>query len=393
MSLIEINYDELTKTDLIVDRIYGGSRMGNAADDPLPKILNVDSGAGFRHLGKRTSLETLKMLVLKSNFNDPAWPDNLDHETGILTYYGDNQKPGRELHDTPRMGNLILKNLFLACHDPSVRDHFPPIFVFGGTGTFRDMRFMGLAVPGAESIVSDEDLVAVWRTSGVKNERFQNYKAIFTILDIPVIKRDWIKDIQQGKAVSSTFAPSVWLDWVKYRKYKPLVSPRTIEIRDKKQQLPKNDKETEILHHIYSKYKDNPFKFEKCSVEIAKLMLPEIRSCDVTRPWRDGGRDAIGVFQIGKDQSSIDVSFALEAKCYSPDSQVGVKELSRLISRLRYRQFGILVTTSYLGSQAYQELKNDEHPVVIISGGDISRMLYERIGNIEQVDIWLDKID
>jgi hypothetical protein len=46
----------------------------------------------------------------------------------------------------------------------------------------------------------------------------------------------------------------------------------------------------------------------------------------------------------------ISLDFALEAKCYAPENGVGVKELSRLISRLRHRQFGILVTTSFLGT-------------------------------------------
>jgi hypothetical protein len=69
------------------------------------------------------------------------------------------------------------------------------------------------------------------------------------------------------------------------------------------------------------------------------------------------------------------VDFALEAKCYSPENGVGVKELSRLISRLRHRQFGILVTTSFLGHQAYQELRSDRHPVVVIIGTDIAAIL------------------
>ena len=65
----------------------------------------------------------------------------------------------------------------------------------------------------------------------------------------------------------------------------------------------------------------------------------------------------------------------MEAKCYSIESSVGVKELSRLISRLRHRQFGVLVTTSFLNLQAYRELKEDEHPIVVISARDISGIL------------------
>jgi hypothetical protein len=385
--------DDLDKTDLIVDHIYVGSRKGNAADDPLPHLLNVDSGAGFRLLGRRTSLNTIKMLVLKSNFNDPAWPDHLNHETGILTYFGDNQKPGRELHNTPREGNQILKNLFHGRHDNTITDYFPPIFIFGGTGTYRDMRFLGLAVPGTVGMGPDDDLVAIWRTSGINSERFQNYKATFTILDIPVITREWINDIKNGNAATSIHAPDVWLDWIKLRKYKPLASQRTIEIRDKDQQLPQKDEEKRILSQIYSRYKDNPFQFEKCAVEIAKLMIPDIRSCDLTRPYRDGGRDATGVYHIGKGQSSIEVTFALEAKCYSPSTSVGVKELSRLISRLRYRQFGIIITTSYLAKQAYEEVKSDGHPIVIISGGDIAQLMHQKIGDNNQVIKWLKLID
>jgi hypothetical protein len=69
------------------------------------------------------------------------------------------------------------------------------------------------------------------------------------------------------------------------------------------------------------------------------------------------------------------VDFALEAKCYALDSAVGVKETSRLISRLRHRQFGILVTTSFVHSQAYEEIVEDGHPVLIISGSDIVSIL------------------
>src|SRR5580704_18363060 len=171
----------LGNVDLIVDEVYGGSRNGNASDDPLPGLLGVDNGAGFRRLGRRPGIDTLKLLALKTSFSDVNWPDSLDRERGLFLYYGDNRKP-RELHDTPRQGNLILRNLFDEAHKTICSSHFPPILLFGNTGIFRDVRFLGLAVPGAEGMGSDDDLVAVWRTSrdGI---RFQNYKAMFTVLD------------------------------------------------------------------------------------------------------------------------------------------------------------------------------------------------------------------
>jgi len=99
---------------------------------------------------------------------------------------------------------------------------------------------------------------------------------------------------------------------------------------------------------------------------------------DVTRPWRDGGRDAVGECLLGPHSDPVAAEFALEAKCYAPTNSVGVRETSRLISRLRHRQFGVLVTTSYLDAQAYREIREDGHPVVILAGRDVIERLKAR---------------
>jgi len=381
--------DELTTADLIVDEIYGGSRNGNSSDDPLPKLLGVDNQAGFRHLGKRPSISTLKLIALKSSFKENDWPDNLDTETGVFTYYGDRRSPG-DLHDTPRQGNKILSNLFEERHNPKLKDHFPPIFIFGNNGVYRDVRFLGLAVPGAISLGQDDDLVALWRSTGRNNIRFQNYRAKFTILDVTRISRKWIDDLKKGINVTSNYAPKPWLDWVNHKRYTPLEAPHSMVIRDKAQQLPTTTTDNKVIELIYSKYKDNPYNFEHCAIRIAKLSVPNIHTLDLTRPWRDGGRDATGTYKIGSEGNAIDVEFALEAKCYQLQNGVGVKELSRLISRLRHRQFGILVTTSYLSSQAYKELKDDNHPILVISAVDIVKTLKKRVGSIENIESWLE---
>ena len=378
--------------DLIVDKTYCGSRHGNAADDPLPALVGVSGGGGFRYIGDRTALAQLHLITLKSNFNDPDWPDHLDRETGLFTYYGDNKKPGNQLLETPRGGNRILTHLFAGRHDPAVTHRFPVILLFGWTGEYRDVRFLGLAVPGAPSLGPDDDLVAIWRTGG-ENERFQNYRAEFTVLDVPVISQDWLNDVRNGNAASSEHAPRPWLEWLKSRKYRPLAAPHSLETRTREQQIPDNRDGRTILETVYNRFKSNPHGFEACALEIARLMMPNIADAELTRPWRDGGRDAIGEYRIGTGESSILVDFALEAKCYNPAGKgVGVKELSRLISRLRHRQFGILVTTSYLASQAYSELKEDGHPVIVICGSDITGLLRSKIGDPDQVERWIDSI-
>ena len=377
----------LDSADLVVDEVYGGGRSGNASDDPLPRLLGLDSGAGFRHLGRRPEVATLKLLALKTSFADSDWPDSLDRENGLFIYFGDQRKPG-DLHQTARDGNLILRNLFNEAHTNQTSAHFPPIFLFGNTGVYRDLRFLGLAVPGAKGMSSDDDLVAVWRITEEK-VRFQNYKAIFTILDVPIIKRDWIKDIQAGKAVSSQHAPPNWISWVKGRKLRPLQATTNKQIRTKEQQQPETVELGAYVRAVYEKFKDNPYGFEQCAMEIARFFLPNVNTWEITRPWRDGGRDAVGTYRLGAGAGAIDVEFAMEAKCFAANTGVGIKPLSRLISRLRHRQFGILVTTSYVSNQAYEELIQDGHPVIVISAGDIAAKLKERFGAISQVKAWL----
>ena len=98
----------------------------------------------------------------------------------------------------------------------------------------------------------------------------------------------------------------------------------------------------------------------------------------MTRPSRDGGRDAIGQYAIGPAADPIRLDFALEAKCYKPGNSVGVKELARLISRIKHREFGVLVTTSYVNEQAYKEVRDDGHHIIIIAGADLVATLTVR---------------
>ena len=84
------------------------------------------------------------------------------------------------------------------------------------------------------------------------------------------------------------------------------------------------------------------------------------------------------------------MEFALEAKRYNLNNSVGVKETSRLISRIKHRQFGIFVTTSFVGDQAYKEIIEDQQPIVVISGKDIVDILISAgINSIAILDEWI----
>lgn len=384
MEIVTVN--QLSTTDLYVDAIYQGGRNGNAGDDPFPRLLSMSNQGGFRYRGDIAG--RLEMLLLTSSFSDPDWPDALDRETGVFTYYGDNKSPGRGLHDTGRRGNQLLQRIFEDAHGGAeARLRVPPTFLFARSGGWRDVIFLGLAVPGASDLSLSEDLVAIWRTAG--NLRFQNYRARFTVLDAAVISRAWIDSIIAGRP-DDTRAPAAWHAWRKSGRRRPLVATRSIEYRSRQEQLPVDSEGEAMVQTIRDHFKGRPHAFEHCAAAVARLMMPDIASLDVTRPSRDGGRDAVGQLRLGSGPGSILVDFALEAKCYSLPGSVGVRDMSRLISRLRHRQFGVLVTTTWVDLQAYREIKEDQHPIVVIAAADIIALLRASgRGSVPAVTMWL----
>ena len=167
---------------------------------------------------------------------------------------------------------------------------------------------------------------------------------------------------------------------------------RILKIPNKYEQLQSDNEGIACLQAIRNVYADNPFGFERCAVDIVSKMDTHFVHFDLTRPWRDGGRDALGYYSIqtgGKANHPLRIDCALEAKCYSPDTSVGVRQMSRLISRIRYRQFGIMVTTSFVDSQAYKEVVEDGHPILIVTASDIGTILRNNAINTSNVHAWL----
>jgi hypothetical protein len=378
-------FNELQTADLIVDASYKGGMAGNAGDDPIHKLLGCGTQGGFRYIGP---VSAARMVVIYSSFQDPDWPDFLDEVTGQSTYWGDNKRPGHSLHDTPRKGNELLRRCFEALH-AGKRDRIPPFFVFNKGSIGRDAVFRGLAVPGAAGLPSTEDLVAIWKSK--MGERFQNYRATFTIMNVPLISRTWLADLKNGNTLSQN-CPNAYRRWVESGIYSPLRAEKTIQYRTKQEQLPHTRDEREIIESIHRYFQEDPYLFEKCAGELVRMMDSNIVAIDVTRPWLDGGRDALGKYRIGLDKNSIEVEFALEAKCWKLNNAVRVRDTSRLIARLRHRQFGIFVTTSFVHRQAYEEIKEDQHPVIIVCAADMVRILKEHgYGTPKAVEEWLQK--
>jgi len=375
----------LAEADLVVEQVYEGGRAGHAGDDAINRLIPVGNSGGFRWRGKRDCVD---VLVLYTSGAEPDWPDHLDPANGIFTYYGDNRRPGRDLHETPKHGNRLLRQMFEDCLSEPGRAAVPPVLLFEKTGRGRDVMFRGLLVPGAPIMPVDEQLVAIWRSAD--GSRFQNYRATFSVLDVPRITRAWLDDILSGKPDTPN-TPERWLDWRRSGVPKRLVAPRSVVHRSRERQLPTSAAEMTLLNSIHRHFSPDPYEFEGFATAIWSMIAPAAYETRITQRSRDGGRDALGFYRIGPDTDPIKLEFALEAKCYEPLKAVGVKEMSRLISRLRHRQFGVMVTTSYVHKQAYDEVRVDDHPVVIVSGSDIIATLRDRgLAHPARLREWLD---
>lgn len=375
-----ISYADLPLSSLIVDAVYEGAAGGALAGEALSQLLpGIGNLGGFRSSGRG---QDKKFVVLFTTGDDKDWPDSLDVGTGQFVYYGDNKKPGHELHDTPPGGNRILRHVFSLLHGSlSSRKLVPPFFVFRKFSTptsGRSFQFKGLAVPGFMGLPATSDLVAVWKTTD--GQRFQNYRAAFTILDAPVITRDWISDLSLGNSTTAN-APRAWTEWIEKGRYRPLIAENTTVIRSVLAQLPETKGKLAILEAIWKHFSKSPIAFEAFAAHVFRMSDQRVIVDQITRGVIDGGRDAVGRYRLGLAEDPVYAEFALEAKCYRPGmngdtaNTVGVKEVSRLISRIRHREFGVLVTTSAIARQAYEEVRQDRHPIIFLCGRDIVDIL------------------
>lgn len=398
--VVSFDYVVNRKCKLVIDCTYMHGKPWTLSVDALSNLMNVKNVGGFRTKGNSSPSFDVKYVILYSTNEDVYWRDQLDTSMGSYIYYGDNKKAGVDLHGP--FGNKILKKVydFAESDDVNTRKKIPPFFLFESDKENGGVKFRGLLVPGYRGVNHFDWLTAVWAQLH-EGGRFQNYKALFTVLDTSKgsdfekddasINLNWLSDLANGNGFESKYAPIAWKEWISKGKYTPLTISVESSIRCKDDQLPKGRTPKAMLKTIYDYFKEKPTDFESFAISIVTLADNNILNCENTRPTRDGGRDGIGEYIIMKNISNnLKTTFAVEAKCYDPDNSVGVKETSRLISRIRHRQFGVFVTTSYIAPQAYEEIIEDEQPISIISGKDIIDILYQnQINDVDSLNKFL----
>ncbi len=365
----------LSKENLTIDKLYRWVG-GNLKDEPVYNLIGgIRNVGGFRYSKPG---EKVLMCVLVSDGEQPEWPNVLDRQKGIFTYYGDNRSSGRDIHDTASGGNAILRDAFESASAGRF-DDVPLFLIFDKQG--KNYIFRGIAVPGRPEGVADDDLVAVWKSDS-SGTRFQNYKAFFTILDTGkefAVSREWLDSIKSNKSLDSPHANKVWLRYRKAGAVTPLRCLPDRRPRTKEEQCPRNELERSLLNAVTSHYErlgrdEGPYAFERFANELCKLVSGRsVTELEGTRKSVDGGYDGVGSWRIGTEEANIELVFFVEAKLYK--NACGVKLTQRLISRIKGGDFGIFVTTSWVGDTPQKEIIKDRHPVVLLGGGDIARIL------------------
>lgn len=395
---MEVAFDDLKNADLVTDTVYKGGTISGKASEVLSKLMpGCSNSGGFRKVMRKDGSRLPAYVVLYTSMQELAWPDYLDEETGIFRYYGDNRNPGRTILDTPRKGNQLLEFVFgcLNSKDGSIKN-IPPFFIFKKTGNGWDVQFLGVAAPGNPHISPDKDLVSFWRT--LDEKRFQNYEAYFTVLEtVTPISREWLNALIFDHENSLQYAPDTWKNFIEKGRNGiiPLIAKRLPKVPTKYDQLQSDNEGKICLNIIRKHYKNNPYGFEVCAKDLLEKMDDKFQDFSLTRPWRDGGRDALGYYVISSGSKAnypLRIDCAMEAKCYSENNSVGVRQMSRLISRIKYRQFGVMMTTSFVDKQAYQEVLEDGHPILIVSASDIAHILRRNSLTSSNIYDWLDNL-
>ncbi|WP_022778305.1 restriction endonuclease [Butyrivibrio sp. AE3009] len=396
---MEVQFDDLDKSDLILNCIYKGGKAPNMSAEPFHKLIpECENSGGFRKRLRQDGSGKYAYIVLYTSLEEPEWPDSLDEQTGVFRYFGDNREPGRALLDTKKKGNLVLKTTFDLLNDGFKLEDIPPFLIFKKTGHGRDIQFLGLAAPGNPNIVPGKDLFASWKK--VNDKTFQNYEAYFTILDTgkTPISREWIKALIYDHRNNLNYAPVAWKKFVREGRngIVPLRPHEEHDIPNKYDQLQSDEEGMLCLKILRDHYRGNKRGFEVCAANIVCKMDTNFQSFASAGTWTDGANDIVGKYiisQSGKVNVPLSFDCALEAKCSDVDDGVGVKDMSRLISRLKNRQMGVFITTSFVDEQAYYEVVENGYPILLITASDIAAVLRNNSISSRNIYEWLESVD
>ncbi|EDT75987.1 HNH endonuclease [Clostridium butyricum] len=237
-----VGFEKLKESDLIKEEIYNGGINGNIGDEPISKLMNCENSSGIRKKGHLTD-EKLKYVILYMTGKHKHWQDKYDKDSDVLIYYGDQNKADKDIFDTPKKGNIVLNRTFEYLNK-GMRDKICPFFVFEKESG-RDVRFLGVAIPGNKNYEAKKCLQVV--ENNTEKGKVTNYKAIFTILNVERIDRRWLLDLDNLRGIESDYVPLQWKEWVYNEE---IITPKSIEDLLNGESIQKTDNKTNMKYYF-----------------------------------------------------------------------------------------------------------------------------------------------
>ncbi|MFB7863550.1 restriction endonuclease [Streptomyces sp. NPDC056069] len=95
----------------------------------------------------------------------------------------------------------------------------------------------------------------------------------------------------------------------------------------------------------------------------------------LTQRSGDGGADFVGRLDIGSGLAGTSLVVLGQAKCVRLDHVVSADQIARVVARLRRGWIGVYVTTGAYSVPAQTEMVEDQYPIVLVNGLDLTREL------------------
>jgi hypothetical protein len=177
-----------------------------------------------------------------------------------------------------------------------------------------------------------------------------------------------------------------------------VLKTRVLPIEDQK---PSSDdkKSNDALATIYKFYDGRKSRFEALASRVTSYIFENsgvvYREGWVTPEGADHGTDFVGRLTIGVGFASTRVVLLGQAKCERPEAPTGGVHIARTVARLRRGWIGAYVTTSYFSERVQREVLEDQYPILMVHGLQLSFVVLElaREAAASNVDEFLVDLD
>jgi hypothetical protein len=335
------------------------------------------------------------------------WDDAFDQDSGFVRYFGDNRDPGAD--PSKSRGNALLLAQFAIhrSHDVTIRGCAAPLFLFRRVTV--DGRQKGNVMFAGLAVIERAELVTQYDQA--RKQTFTNFVFELAVLglsdSLDSVNWDWVsarRNPSQTVGVANALAPTSWKQWIASghsalpRLRRNVLKSRILPVNDQRPS-PENKQSAEALSSIYKFYDGRKSRFEALASRVTSYIFETsgitYREGWVTPEGADHGTDFVGRLTIGGGFASTRVVVLGQAKCEKPDAPTGGVHIARTVARLRRGWVGAYVTTSYFSERVQREVLEDQYPILMVHGLQLSSVVLElaRAAALESVDDFLVELD